>query len=154
MAATTSHQWFYAQNGQKFGPIDAAMLRQLAEKGQLQPTDLVWREGMAEWSPGSRIKGLFSESVAALTPPPLPAAGVAPLIASETNLDERYNSIYCSKDERIIFGLCGGLAHKFNVPVAAVRFIVFLSLFFFIGFAYLAGLFLPKLPTKGVPRTN
>jgi phage shock protein PspC (stress-responsive transcriptional regulator) len=59
-----------------------------------------------------------------------------------------YPSIYCSSDDRMILGLCGGLAHKFNVPVAAVRFMAFLSMFFFVGFAYLVGLFLPKLPTK------
>jgi len=154
MAAPQSQQWFYANNGQKFGPVDAAMLRQLAETGKLQPTDLVWREGMAEWSPGSRVKGLFPESVAALTPPPLPVGNTVPLTASDTNLDERYNSLYCSKDERIIFGLCGGLAHKFGVPVAAMRFMVFLSLFVFIGWFYFVGLFLPKLPTKGVPRPS
>jgi phage shock protein PspC (stress-responsive transcriptional regulator) len=66
--------------------------------------------------------------------------------------DDRYNSLYCSSDERIILGLCGGLAHKFDVPVAAVRFAVFLSLFVVIGWLYFVGLFLPKLPTKDVPR--
>jgi phage shock protein PspC (stress-responsive transcriptional regulator) len=154
MAAAASQQWFYSQNGQKFGPVDAAMLRQLAQTRRLQPADLVWREGMAEWSPGSRVKGLFPETVVAVTPPPLPASSAPPPAVSEANLDERYNSIYCSKDERIVFGLCGGLAHKFGAPVAAIRFMVFLSLFVFIGWFYFVGLFLPKLPTKGVLRPN
>lgn len=153
MTVPANEKWFYAQNGLKFGPVDAAMLRQMAGSGKLSPTDLVWREGMSGWAAGSRVKGLFPESVLAMSPPPLPTppSTANPVIAS---LDERYGSIYCSSDEKIIFGLCGGLAHKFNVPVAAVRFVVFLSMFFFVGFAYLVGLFLPKLPTKGVPRAN
>jgi phage shock protein PspC (stress-responsive transcriptional regulator) len=153
MGSQTPQQWFYSQSGQKFGPIDAAGLKKLATSGHLQLTDLVWREGMTEWSAAANVKGLFPESVVATTPPPLPASTVASRVAT-TNLDERYNSLYCSKDERIIFGLCGGLAHKFNVPVAAVRFMVFLSMFFFVGFAYFIGLFLPKLPTKGIPRPS
>lgn len=152
MPAQQTQQWFYANNGQKFGPVDAAMLLHLAEAGKLQPADMVWREGMPDWSPASRVKGLFPEGVAALTPPPLPTGPAVTIAVAKTNRDERYNSLYCSKDERIIFGLCGGLAHKFNVPVAAVRFVVFLSMFFFVGFAYLVGLFLPKLPTKYLPR--
>ena len=51
-----------------------------------------------------------------------------------------------------MLGLAGGLAHKFGVPVGVVRVLVVISMFFAIGFAYLAGFFLPKLPTKGVPR--
>jgi len=69
-------------------------------------------------------------------------------------LDERYSSLYCSSDEKFVFGLCGGLAHKFGLPAAAMRLIVFLSLFVFIGWLYLVGIFLPKLPTKGVPRAG
>jgi phage shock protein PspC (stress-responsive transcriptional regulator) len=57
-------------------------------------------------------------------------------------------AIYCSRDDRMILGLCGGLAHRFNVPVAAVRFLAVLSAFFFVGFAYFVGFFLPARPTK------
>ena len=63
-------------------------------------------------------------------------------------IDQRYHSLYCSSDDRIVLGLCGGLAHKFGTPTAAMRFLVFISFFFFIGWLYLVGIFLPKLPTK------
>ena len=59
-----------------------------------------------------------------------------------------YEGLYCSSDDKIVLGLCGGLAHKFNLQSSVVRFGVFLSLFFFIGWFYLVGLFLPKLATK------
>lgn len=54
-------EWFYTINGQQApAPATAAQLRQMANTGQLQPTDLVWQEGMANWAPASSIKGLFS----------------------------------------------------------------------------------------------
>jgi phage shock protein PspC (stress-responsive transcriptional regulator) len=107
---------------------------------------------MTEWAPASKVKGLFPESMIAAAPPPLPLSAMAVADAPETNLDQRYNSFYCSSDDRKVLGLAGGLAHKFGVPSNAVRVLVFISLFFFIGWGYLVGLFLPKLPTKNVPR--
>jgi hypothetical protein len=54
-------EWFYTVNGQQApAPATAAQLKQMAAAGQLQPTDLVWQEGMANWAPASTIKGLFS----------------------------------------------------------------------------------------------
>ena len=65
----------------------------------------------------------------------------------KTTLNE-YEGLYCSSDDKIIFGFCGGLAHKFGLQTGVVRFAVFLSLFFFIGWFYFVGLFLPKHSTK------
>jgi phage shock protein PspC (stress-responsive transcriptional regulator) len=59
-----------------------------------------------------------------------------------------YDSIYCSSDDKYVLGLCGGLSHKFGLPVALVRLIFIIASGFFIGWIYLAGFFLPKLPTK------
>ena len=70
--------------------------------------------------------------------------------AAKQEIDKRYSSLYCSADERIVLGLCGGLAHKFGVPTAAMRFLVFISFFFVIGWLYLVGIFLPKLPTREI----
>lgn len=147
-----SDQWYYASNGQKHGPVSGIALKGLASNGQIAVTDLVWREGMPEWTPASRVKGLFPESVAAASPPPLPQSAAIVASAPEANLDQRYSSLYCSSDERVFLGLAAGLAHKFGMPPAAMRVLVVISMFFFVGWAYLAGFFLPKLPTKTVPR--
>jgi phage shock protein PspC (stress-responsive transcriptional regulator) len=143
-------QWFYAKHGQKTGPVAGSVLKQLARSGELSIGDLVWREGMSEWAAASKVKGLFPEAVIAAAPPPLPASPLAVAAAPATNLDERYGSIYCSSDQKIILGLGGGLAHKFGIPPAAMRVILFFVPFG--TFAYVAAFFLPKLPTKGVPR--
>jgi len=145
-----SDQWFYAHDGQKSGPVAGSILKQLARSGELSLGDLVWREGMTEWAPASKVKGLFPEGVVAIAPPPLPVSPLAVADAPATNLDQRYGSIYCSSDQKLVLGLCGGLAHKFGLPPAAMRVIVFFVPFGIV--AYIAAFFLPKLPTKGVPR--
>ena len=48
-------QWFYAQQGQRQGPMSEEQLRGLASAGQLKPTDLVWKKGMAEWTKASQM---------------------------------------------------------------------------------------------------
>ena len=55
----TPIEWFYAQEGRQLGPISPEELRRLADAGELATTDLVWREGLAEWVPAIRVKGLF-----------------------------------------------------------------------------------------------
>ena len=65
--------------------------------------------------------------------------------------DSRYNSVYCSSDDKVFLGVAGGLAHKLNLPSPAVRFILFLV--FWSGVAipfYFVGFFLPRLPTLNV----
>jgi hypothetical protein len=52
-------QWYYAQQGHRCGPVSPEQLKQLAVSGQLQPSDSVWREGMAQWAAASQVRGLF-----------------------------------------------------------------------------------------------
>jgi GYF domain 2 len=64
-----ANEWHFTLNGQPAdAPVSAAQLKQLAEAGKLQPTDMVWQEGMTGWAPASSIKGLFPPSK--LPPPP------------------------------------------------------------------------------------
>jgi hypothetical protein len=61
-------EWHYSSNGQQLGPVNSAQLKQLASSGQLQASDMVWKDGMADWAPASRIKGLFDGAAAAARP--------------------------------------------------------------------------------------
>jgi hypothetical protein len=61
-------QWWFARGDEQFGPVSAAELRRLASTGGLSPGDLVWREGLAEWAPAARLKGLFPETPATSAP--------------------------------------------------------------------------------------
>ena len=65
-------------------------------------------------------------------------------------INPEYNQLYCSSDDKVLLGFCGGLAHKLKMPVALVRLLMFLAAWFFVGWLYFIGLFLPKLPTKNM----
>jgi hypothetical protein len=52
-------EWYYTKSGQQQGPLGGGELKRLAAAGELAPSDLVWREGMADWKPAGDIKGLL-----------------------------------------------------------------------------------------------
>lgn len=58
-----SIDWFYLNGGIQTGPLSAQELRTLAQRGDLQPGNLVWRQGLPDWIPAAKVQGLF-------TPPP------------------------------------------------------------------------------------
>ncbi len=67
-----STQWFYTEDGKQQGPISSNELKSRAANGTMTPDELVWKEGMSEWVPARRIKGLFTAATASASPPPLP----------------------------------------------------------------------------------
>jgi len=74
-------QWFYTQNGQRFGPYSSADLKALAASGEVHRETLVWKEGLADWVPAQQVEGMFDLTATAKTPspPPVPSAvGAAP----------------------------------------------------------------------------
>jgi len=94
---TMETQWYYAQQGQRLGPVSSEQLKELAAAGRLQPSDLVWKEGMAQWAAADRIEGLFSAVQAPTpgSPPPLPPSGTGempPLSAAAAAQAPRANT--------------------------------------------------------------
>lgn len=65
--------WHYAKNGQQMDPVSSGQLKQLAQNGSLSPDDLVWKPGMANWVPASKVAGLFPNNSVTSSPPPAPA---------------------------------------------------------------------------------
>lgn len=64
-----------------------------------------------------------------------------------------YERVYCSSDEKMLFGLCGGLSHKTGIDVSVVRggvFIITLLTWFPLLVYIGLGIILPKLPTRDV----
>ena len=53
-------RWLYTRSGNRFGPVSSAVLKQLADAGELTTSDLVSKEGTQRWVPASRVKGLFT----------------------------------------------------------------------------------------------
>lgn len=72
MSAPNSQiQWYLAREGKQFGPLTETELSKFIELGHLLPTDLVWREGFAEWRPAPSV---FPPKPAAPPSPPRPPA--------------------------------------------------------------------------------
>jgi hypothetical protein len=77
-----AQEWYYQQNGQKHGPVSGTDLKHLVAAGKLQPTDLIWKEGMPKWVSARSVKGLFpaaSAPVATAAPPPPPVKAAPPV---------------------------------------------------------------------------
>src|SRR5579875_1461404 len=52
-------EWYYAEAGQRAGPIPEAEFRALETAGKLGPDDLVWTAGMAAWQPLASVQSLY-----------------------------------------------------------------------------------------------
>lgn len=76
-----NNEWLYSKgDDHQAGPVSAGELKRLAQSGELAPDDLVWKPGMQEWLPASRIKGItFSAHAPQPAPsPPSPSASPSP----------------------------------------------------------------------------
>jgi hypothetical protein len=62
--------YYAALEGKQAGPFDLAALREHANAGRLTRETLVWRQGMAGWTPAGQVPELVS--LFAVLPPPLP----------------------------------------------------------------------------------
>ncbi|MFD6134512.1 SPFH domain-containing protein [Isoptericola sp. NPDC056618] len=62
--------WFWSAGGAQAGPGSAADVAALVDAGGLTRETLVWRQGMAAWTPAGQVPALAP--LFAATPPPLP----------------------------------------------------------------------------------
>ena len=111
-------EWYYAKDGNQFGPVEDEELHRLAQEGGVLPQDLVWNASMGDqWIAASSIETLFPSALA--IPPPIPnKEAVAPVPETPPAASPQI-SVFRKKIQR------------FFAPVAAACMI---------GFKYLAGL--------------
>ena len=48
-------QWYYSKGGEQKGPVEQQELQRLLSTGEVKPTDLVWRDGLANWQAASQV---------------------------------------------------------------------------------------------------
>lgn len=53
--------WYYTREGKAMDPVSEPELKKLAASGELRPTDLVWKEGMAKWVRAGSAKELYGD---------------------------------------------------------------------------------------------
>lgn len=96
-----SAQWYYTKNGTRKGPFSSSELKDLAQGKMLLPTDLVWKEGMKEGRPASKLQGLFFDTPDNTRPspsPPVTTNACAPQPASKTRV---------TRKTLVLGGVCG-----------------------------------------------
>ena len=93
-------QYFFAHGDEQHGPYSGSELQELANAGKIQPTDVVWREGVGRRIPAWRVGNLFpgmqgpppaeAPEAEAGAPPESPAdSGDAKAAAPFTPADEK-----------------------------------------------------------------
>lgn len=51
--------WYYARDNQEHGPVTTAQLKALLKKGEVEPSSLIWKEGMQNWQPAEEVPEIF-----------------------------------------------------------------------------------------------
>lgn len=51
-------EWHYSKNGIQLGPVSREELLQKKQSGEVLPSDLVWKQGMAGWAPLGQVAEL------------------------------------------------------------------------------------------------
>jgi hypothetical protein len=90
-AGAVPQQWYYVKNGQRQGPVSTDQIKQLLASGSLQPSDLVWKEGMSQWTAASTIKELLPAPAmpSPQVPPPVPTvSNIPPIPATAVTADQ------------------------------------------------------------------
>ncbi|MEX2121846.1 MAG: DUF4339 domain-containing protein [Pirellulales bacterium] len=57
-AAPAGTLWYYSNSGTQQGPVELSYLEMLISGGRLSETDLVWNEGMTEWTAAGWVPAL------------------------------------------------------------------------------------------------
>lgn len=86
-------EWYYATNGQQHGPVSEEELVSRYEKGEIKASDLVWHEGMPDWTAFRAVPGLNAPAVSTEPgsdmenppPPPMEAPSAAPVLTPATS---------------------------------------------------------------------
>lgn len=86
--------WYYADSGNRIGPVSESTLDILVKAGTVTDGTLVWREGMAEWLPYAQAR----PEKPAPRPPEARAAGPSPGPAGAAAPAERQACNICGKE--------------------------------------------------------
>lgn len=60
-------EWYYAKHGKQEGPVELAVLQGKLQSGELSSTDLIWRDGMAEWTAAGEVSEVTAAPAATTT---------------------------------------------------------------------------------------
>lgn len=64
-----SEQWYVGRDSRQSGPFALDEVRQMRADGRLAARDLVWREGMPDWTAAASVAELAESAVGGILPP-------------------------------------------------------------------------------------
>lgn len=85
-------KWYYARDGQRYGPVPTGRVKKMLRDGGLSEEDLIWRRGMDTWTPLSETSLLeeaealeitSEETTAPPEPPPETPGRKGPRVARD-----------------------------------------------------------------------
>jgi uncharacterized RDD family membrane protein YckC len=94
--------WYFAEQGQKVGPVDDAQFQELCRTGRIQADTLVWREGMVNWTPYGQVEAKPSFTLK-LGGEPSSGAGAAAAVGGPEAVCAECNRIF-PRDSMIRYG--------------------------------------------------
>jgi phage shock protein PspC (stress-responsive transcriptional regulator) len=136
-------KYYYSDNGNTLGPFS---ITQILDK--INGDTLVYRDGI-DWTAAKNLTE-FSKF--------FPKEKIVEKVVvkekivevGKSSSNEIKASLYRSNDSKILFGFCGGLAHKFSVNVVFIRVLLIFSFFMWIGWLYFFTFLLPAYNTKNL----
>tara|TARA_Y100000815_G_C13267951_1_gene471846 strand:- start:24 stop:638 length:615 start_codon:yes stop_codon:yes gene_type:complete len=93
--------WYYAENGERKGPVSESEAARLAQDGTIGPDTLVWSEGMQDWAKAATVLPTLGGTPVAAPPPP-PGSG-QPLAAEFQNAEQGYHPNGFQDSVRTVF---------------------------------------------------
>jgi len=105
-------EWYLARDGQQHGPVTDAELKKIIELGYLRPTDLVWRQGMADWTTAEAALDLRPVAAAAPMPAPMaPRAAAQPAPSSAAQSRDYASAAQVGRPSDAVRASQAGMAH-------------------------------------------
>ena len=113
--------WYYAENNEQRGPVLESELKGLLA-GKLPPDTLVWKEGMANWSPATQVAALqAAPAVTSVASTPNPES-VTPVTTSDNiGAPEALEVDADDAEKNKIFGIFAYLNILCLVPMLAAK---------------------------------
>jgi len=93
-----ANEWYYARDGQTFGPVTGKRLKELGTAGLLRRDDLIWSPGYSVWRAAKKFRGLLPRMDASTASPAMPLFWKPSDSAGE--FDNRFQGLYLGPDSR------------------------------------------------------
>ncbi len=88
--STPLKEWYCARGEKRAGPFTLTQMEAAVRSGKLHKDDLVWREGMLEWSTAESIREVFPTSHQSVaSPPPLPVSTEKVVVLREVAIAQK-----------------------------------------------------------------